>query len=150
MTRTYKQPCIEHITEVGTHKAAGLLSYREIKTLGYVPGALAKKFRQSAEYRVLEIESGEISWGHVTTAETATLAIAHLPTLKKWLDLNADTVAKNGWPTDPAGFFDKSLAEFHRFDHDKPETVLLERLLTSLYNQPHHPGKKPERPHKIK
>ncbi len=148
--RQYKQPCIEHITDIGKSKAVGLLSFREIRELGYAPGALAKQFNQRGGFLVIEVRQDDIFWGRPTESKEETLAIAHLPSLQKWIDLNKETVAATKWPLQAEPFFRKSLDTMVDLHNGGEAERCLMSMIIKTYNHPYHPGKKALRPQKAR
>jgi hypothetical protein len=148
--RQYKQPCIEHITDVGKNKAVGLLSFKEIRALGYAPGHIARQFNKRSGFLVIEVKENDVFWGRPTESKEETLAIAHLPSLQKWIDLNKETVAATGWPVDAGPFFRKSLETMVETYRSGDAEKCLMSMIIQTYNHPYHPGKKAAKPKRAK
>jgi len=127
-------PDIGHIRNVGTDKAMGLLTLREITQLGHDAQTLADAFNRTAGYKVLHFRAGDKMWGDTVSADMASLAVVHLPMLQKLLDENSGVLVRTGWPLDAGGFVRRSFEEFVL--KQDADTAALQALVKKAYNHP--------------
>ena len=127
-----KSSLIDHLLNVGTSKAVGLLTLPEMRAGGYDMLRLSQTFNDRARYALRHIAEGQMLWGDVNDAKGGTAAVACLPLLQKLLDQNRQLLDDSGWPRDAEAFFDKSLTTFV-LRNDSPRGAELQDLIKKAY-----------------